>query len=525
MLALVLPLLSWITPQYEATGVSVAPLAPALAVALAGVSLWGWRALPAVALGALAAAFGWPIGAPDPFKLFEVLTLVMQAAFGGMLLRRSGRTDDSALDTLAALRRLIAAALACGIIGALMRVVADLVWSTDPTLRPGTLALVRATADAASVVLLMPVLMAVFSPLRERWRMRRRTVAVPLLVVAALMLVAFAAVEDRDRQQAQQRFERDAEVVYSRTQALLDAPVHALQAMQGAFNAAAGGLTSTQFDNLARVWVKRSLGMGSIGWLEAPTRPVAPGAAASPAPPPDEMRPLTLRHAIGAVPISVLELPAVRQSVVRAIAQDEPVVSAPLALGTALDARSGVILLQNLPNGSASSAWLAFAVVSPDALVAPIVAARADALRACLYDTDSRLDRRRLAGAAGCETALPADHLFTRETAFVYAGRRWTLRTSQPVRTSGGVWLFALPALGGGALFAMLLSGMTGQVQRVRGEARSRTDELRHEIDERARTLAVHERTVHTLMDTVQIGMALIDPEGRIRRVNTALAE
>ncbi|MBL0151524.1 MAG: hypothetical protein IPP87_23835 [Ideonella sp.] len=104
-------------------------------------------------------------------------------------------------------------------------------------------------------------------------------------------------------------------------------------------------------------------------------------------------------------------------------------------------------------------------------------------MRACLFDTDSRLDVRRLAGPSGCESAVASDNLFVREAAFDYGGRRWAMRVSQPVRTTGSVWLFALPALAGGALLSMLLVGMTGQVQRARHEARSRSDELRHEID------------------------------------------
>jgi PAS domain-containing protein len=119
---------------------------------------------------------------------------------------------------------------------------------------------------------------------------------------------------------------------------------------------------------------------------------------------------------------------------------------------------------------------------------------------------------------------VASDNLFVREAAFDYGGRRWAMRVSQPVRTTGSVWLFALPALAGGALLSMLLVGITGQVMRVRNEARSRTDELRHEVDLHARAEAAHERTVNAMLDTVQIGMAVIDPDGRINRVNSVFA-
>lgn len=532
LLLLAIPLLVWLVPSHKVSGVDVAPLSPALAAALAGTALWGWRALPAVALGALVAAFGWPLVRPDAAHWMAAATLVVQSAFGGMLLRRSGRADDTALDTVAALRRLVASAIACGVIGGLMLALGDLAWSSDPSLRPGMVGLARATADAASIVMLMPILMAGLSPYRSRWLQRRRTVALPLIAVGALLFAAFEVVEDRDRQQAQQRFERDAEIVLARTQTLLDAPLQALLAMQGAFAAAGGEMPTVRFDELARVWVRRSLGVESIGWIDVAA---TAGRAAPAGTSPEAGRTTQLRHVLGAPPLrsvagsaqqeSVLTLPALQPALARATAQRDPVVSPPLMLGAGIDARPGVVLLQNLPQPGTPGHLLAFATVLPDALVGPIIAARSDALRACLYDADPQLELRRLAGASGCELRTADDGRFVRETVFEFAGRRWAMRTSQPVRTSGGIWLFALPALGGGALLAVFLSGVTGQVQRVRAEARSRSDELRHELDGRARSQAAHDRSVHVLMDTVQIGMALIDTQGRILHVNAAFAE
>lgn len=550
-LAAAIPLLLWWSPRYEASGVLVAPVAAALVLALGLTALMGWRVLPWVGAGALVGAFGWPLGLPDAQAVVGALTLIVQAATGGLLLRRSGRPDDLALDTRVALRRLIAAALACGAIGGLLQMLGDMVWSAEPTLRPGALALVRATADAASIVMLVPVLMALVSPQRERWRPRQRSVALPLAALAALMLVAFALINDRDRQQAQQRFERDAEVVFARVQVLLDAPIQALQALQGAFITSGGTLTALQFDSLAQPWIRRSIGLGSIGWLDVQA-PAAPAAALPPAgaasvaaaaaapPPVVPRRGTTVRHSLGAVPllaieasasasapsVTVFESTAMRQSAARATQQSVPTASPPVSLGTAADARPGFVVLQGLPlAGTSGLRPLAFATVSAEALIAPILAARSDALRACLFDTDARLELRRLAGASGCENLGAGDNVFSREAAFDYGTRRWALRVSQPVRTTGSVWLFALPALAGGALLAVLLAGMTGQVQRVRHEARTRTDELRHEIDLRARTQATHDRTVHALMETVQTGMAMVDPDGRIQRVNDGFAE
>ena len=571
VLLVAVPVLSLLTPRYEAAGVQLAPLSPALVLAVVAATLFGWRALPAIAVAAALAALGWPLAWPDLRDLVEALTLVAQAAFGGLLLRHSGRTNDLALDSRPALRRLIAAAISSGVIGGLAQSMSDIIWAADTALRPISMGLVRATADAASIVILMPVLLAYVGVERERWLPRRMTVALPLLALAALLWLAFSVVDERDRNQAQMRFERDAEVVFARTQALLDAPVQALQAMQGAFKSAAAPLGAAQFDSLAQPWVKRSLGMSSMGWVDVPALPAPPSTAAAgaaPTPAAASPAPLTnlsahatstvpvVRHMLGSLPllpsaqtsaqtaaaatgadtaagpanaqpaVSLFELSVVRQATTRAANQDAAAVSAPVPLGVALQARPGFVLLQSLPAArSAQMHALAFAVMSAETMMAPILAARSDGMRACLFDTDERLLQRRLAGTNGCDSTAPSERWFAREAAFDFAGRRWTMRVSQAARTSGGVWLFALPALCGAALMAVLLAGITGKVQRVRAEARTRSDDLRDELDHHHRDLLEHERTVHALMDTVQIGMAMIGPQGRIQRVNGAFAE
>lgn len=550
LVGLAVALLTELAPRYEATGALVAPLALALVVALAATALMGWRVLPAVLVGALLGSVHWPMAWPNAQEWMSALTLLAQAAFGGLLLRRSGRADDLALDTRPAIRRLLAAALACGFIGGLLQMLGDMAWSPEPSLRPGTLLLVRAIADSASVVIGLPLLLAFFAPQRERWLPRRAMVAWPLLALLAVMLLAFALINERDRQQALSRFERDAEIVLSRTQSLLDVPLQTLLALRGAFNAANTPLTPQEFDQLSQPWLKRSLGVGSVGWIEVPMPVATPAEAASLTPPSaeanaaratdraaDAVGPPALRHVLGTLPppapnqkaapgATVLELPALRQTAQRAAAQDGPAASPPILLGSGLDAQPGFFVLQSLPpTGTPNVRALAFATITAEALVAPVLAARGDAMRACLFDGDARVELRRLAGPSGCEGAQPGDMAFSREAAFEFGGRRWAMRVSQPVRLTGGVWLFALPALAGGALLAVLLVGMTGQVQRVRTEARTRADELHQEIDLHARDQASHDRTLLAVLDTAQMGMAIVGPDGRIQRANAAFAE
>ncbi|MBI5259988.1 MAG: PAS domain S-box protein [Burkholderiales bacterium] len=526
LLVLALPLLGALSPQYEVAGALIAPLAPALALALAATARLGWRVLPAVALGAMLAACGWPLAEPGAAQWLDALVLLAQTAFGGLLMRRSGRPDDLALDSPPAIRRLVAVALACAMLGALSELLADLVLPTVSITRPLVVALLRATADAGSVLLLVPLILAFSTPQRLRWQARRRSVALPLGVSVLLLLAALAGIDARDREHAQAAFERDADVVFARTQGLLDAPLQALQALHGTMQTTSVALSPTQFDALARPWVERTTGLAEIGWLDAP-RPDGSGATlhhsltALPAgaPPAAPAAPATAAADIG--PTALL----LRPTLAKAMAQASPMVSPVVGLNES-QGRTGIVIFQSLAAEPGTALHrVVFASVLVDRLLTPLLASRTDAMYACLFDQDARVERRRLYGAPGCETAATGENRFSREVEFDFAGRRWAMRVSQQVRTHGGVWLFALPALAGGALLSVLLLTLTGRVQRIEAEARQRTGEMQREIELLRGLQQRHEHALDAVLDTVQTGVALVEPDGRVQRANTAFGE
>lgn len=520
LLVLALPLLWALTPQYEVANTLIAPLMPALALALAATARLGWRALPAVAVGAGLAAWAWPFGEPSTGQFFDAGVLLVQTAFGGLLMRRSSRPDDLALDTNPAIRRLIAVALACAMLGAVAELIADLVVPGSALTRPGVAALVRATADAATVMLLVPLVLAFVAPQRNRWLARRRSLALPLALSAALLLAALAAIDERDRTQAQARFERDADVVFARTQALLDAPVQAVLAVHGAMQAAAVPLSGASFDALARPWLARTTGVADIGWLEA---------ARSDGGPP------SVRHLLGAAPgasgapagagDTLAAAESLRATLNKALTQDIATVS-PVTTAGGAEGRTAFVVYQALTaDAGASARKVVFATVLVDRLLTPLMAARTDALQACLFDADPRVERRRLYGPGGCESAPPRENSFGREAGFEFAGRKWSMRITQPVRTQGGVWLFALPALAGGGLLAALLLTLTGRMQRIEAESHQRSLDMQRDIDLLRANLQHQERTLDGVFDTVQTCLALVEPDCRIQRVNAAFAD
>jgi PAS domain S-box-containing protein len=533
LLLLALPLAWHLSPQYEASGAMVAPLAPGLALAFAATALLGWRVLPAVLLGGLIGAAGWPLGEPSGTALLKVLTLLAQAAFGGMLMRRSSRPDDLALDSPPAVRRFVAAAIAAGLIGGFVELVAELLGFGAGALRPGLVALVRATADGASVLLLAPLVFAFASPQRGRWLARRRSVVLPLVLLSLVLLAALAGIDARDRMHAQQRFDRDTEVVFARTQALLEAPLNAVQAINGALRAAPPSPAS--FDPLARPWLARTAGLSWIGWLDATRTPGGAGASAA-------VRHVLARGAAaGGAPGSEAEAMAAaaaqQGTLSRALGQEAAVVSPPVTLADTGSRPVAVVVYQAVPGDAAAAQRQAvFATVMVDPLMAPLAALRNDALRVCLLDINDRAQPQRLYGGSGCDAANGAGApgaasaaddragQFSHEVQFDFAGRRWALQVSQPVRTPGGVWLFALPALAGCGLLAVLLLGMTGRAQRAEADARHRTDGLRHELEQLRHAQQRGEQALAGAFEAAQTGLAIVEHDGRVQRANTAFA-
>lgn len=523
LLVLALPLLWQMSPHYEASGVMVAPLSPGLAMAFAATALLGWRALPAVLLGSVIAASGWLLGEADPLGMSKVLALMAQAAFGGMLMRRSGRSDDLALDSPPAIRRLVASAIAVALIGAFAVMAAEVTGFGAGGLRPGLVALVRATADGASVLLLSPLMFAVAGPQRRRWAARRRTVLLPLVLLMVVLLAALAGIDTRDRVHAQQRFDRDSEIVFARTQALLDAPLNALQALSGALRIAAPNPAS--FDVLARPWLARTAGLVSVGWLDATRADSPQGSAAS----------ATVRHVLrrgafsGSAPATEADAapaaPVQRMAIGQALGQDEAV-AASLVSDTDTNSPPGaVVLYQALGSDTgAATRHLVFATVTLDPLLAPLAASRNDALRICMIDIGTPAQPKRLYGGAACEASASRDDLFSQSAQFEFGGRRWAMQVSQPVRTAGGVWLFALPALAGCGLLATLLLTMTGRAQRAQADARHRTEGLCEELEQLRQFQHRSEQALAGAFEAAQTGLALVEHDGRVQTANAAFA-
>ncbi len=541
-LALLCGLLQALLPRHMLGAAALAPLSVVLgvAVAVAAALSRGHWTVPAAMVGVLAADL--LTGSALPVAGANAAVLGLQTLTASALMRSASDPDRLQLDTADRLRRFVLvaapAAAAVGVVGGLLAQ-----WGLDgaaslPLSRLQlAAAVVRFIADLGGVVVTAPVLLCWLAPAQAPWRPRRRQVALPLVLLALVMLPGLAEVARRDELRLQGSFERDAQARRLRIQQLLADPVDATLALRDVLTAAGGTLPLALFDRLSAGWMARVAGLQTLGWLER-----LPTAASAAGGPPEwllrqlhassaDVRALPGAHA---APDGRLALsPALRLALDQAWAGNSTVaVGVPSDPGAAPTAGQAM-LLQPVPaaNGGAASQRLVFAVVDPGRQLAGALPDNDPNLRACLTGRDGGPGQpaQRLAGPPGCERGSLGQALRSAIGKVAIGEQRLDLLITEPVgadnRLFAAVWLLALPAVAGAAMLSALLLALTGRLLRIEDRVRERTAALRDEIDERASaesTLAVREQRFRAIFDSVSLGVTVVDPQGRIIEVNPA---
>lgn len=548
-LALLCGVLQAVLPAYTLGAVALPPLSVVLGVAVAAAMSRGRWTVPAAVAGVLAADLLTGVAVLP--ALIGAAVLGLQAALAGWLMRHGPDPDLLQLDTAARLQRFaLVAAPAAALLGVVAVMLAQ--WGVDaaaalPLSRPQLAGAVgRFVADTAGIVITAPVLLCWLAHPQGAWRSRRRVVALPLLAAVALMLPGFDQVARRDETRLQVRFEREANLRQVRVQSRLADPLNAVLALRGVLAVGGDQLDMALFDQLSAGWMERIAGLRATGWLEqvpAPATTQAPSQAPSPSPPSGIAGGLQLRHGHALQPgppvlpgarataDGRLSLAApLRQAIDKALAGPGPVVLAARpdggAPGTAL------LLLQSVPAGNGAAARLVFALVDTDALLASALPDDDDPnLRVCLTEADATpgAPARRLAGPPGCESDVLASAVRALPYKVTVGDQRPDLLVTEPAtadnRLFTAVWLLALPAVAGTALLSALLLALSGRLRRIEDRVRERTAALQAEIDERRQAearLAVSEQRFRAIFDSVNIGVTVVDPAGRIVDANPA---
>lgn len=544
-------------PRYEIGADSLSPLSVVLGLAVAAAATRGRWTVPAVLLGvALADAFS---GATLRHGLIEMAVIGAQATLAGWLLRHDSDPELLSLDTRPRLQRflLIVAPLTAAL-GAVLHTAMLAPGNSAPltVLLIGGAA--RLVADWTGIVVTAPVLLSWLAQPPQAWRHRQRMLVPPVVALSAMMLLGFTEVARRDEARLAVRFEREAAARQVRVQAQMAGPLDALRALRGALAAGGGAINPTLFDDLAKPWAEQRPGIVSLGWFERaqkdtlrqpaarllPAQPASDAASNAASASVTEQPPaMALRHAFGqrlgalaalgqadSGGVNAMAVPALRQALQKALAANQVVVNTAMPLDD--QGRVGVMLTQALPATGAGAATVAYALIDLDTLVSKALPESDEFVSACLTDGQATGPLRRLAGPVNCDSGTLAANDRAQSSRVNFGDKRLNLVITQAAgadtRLLSAVWLLALPTVIGIAMLSALMLALSGRLRRIEDRVRERTLALQTEMDGRRqaqRAQSESEARFRTIFDSVNIGLTLLDMDGRIAMANPAFCK
>jgi PAS domain S-box-containing protein len=555
--ALAYAVVGWLALQLAFAPSYAAPLYPSAGIAFAATWVYGRPALAAAAAGAfavnvgLSAARGQFDAAALGVPLLIAVGAALQAAAGCALVRRHV-AQPLVLDRPRDIARflLLAAPVACLVNAS----IATASLGLSGAVPPPKLAFTWWTwwiGDALGVLIAAPALLTLIGRPRDAWAPRRATVAAPLLLVTALLVAATLAVARWDEARLRSAFERDASSAADAVAAWLAGPLQALQAVHAVYSLQPQ-LTRAEMQRVSAWWLQQPLHLQAIGYSRrVPREQIAAFEAEARADGPagfrvfdrsdagiavaDDEAVVAVRHIeplqtnAAALGVNALSIAPAAEAIRRAQRTGQPAASAGFRLTQEAADQVGVVIYHALPGGDGEPMrGVVFVALRMDDAIGELMKRRASPLHWCLLDLEPGGAARRLAGAAGCETAPLLAHVHERSLPF--AGRNWTLRLqAQPEQIAevehANAWLFSVLGLLAASLLGALLLVVTGRSRRIELAVAERTVALRHEVAERQRTeeaLRASEQQLQAILDSARVGIVKTDLNGRILKPNPA---
>jgi len=541
------------------------PLYPATGVALACVLVYGYRALPGVALGAFIvnASLG-PERSISGIASLAVPAIIgagaaLQAGVAAKLIRRFVKQPITLGEPREVAVFFGVGAISTALISSSVAVLA--LWALTPQ-PPNTLLLTWwswATGDALGMLTATPIVLSWIGEPRSEWRSRRWTVGGTMLVATLLMALSIKQVDHWEEARVQTAFERDALHATSNLAAQLQFPMHALEALRGVF-IASDNVTREEMHRAAAAWLTPESHLHTLGWGEAVHRGNLPAYQAavrssdlptfevfdrsgSPALATGGDRMVVIRYiepmrnnmAIG---VNIRSIPTARSAVDIAIRTDSPAATAGLRLTQEAADQAAVVIYQAVYRGSPktpaervdAALGVAFVTLRMDDALAAFQKSLPSYLTVCIVDTDSIATQRLLAGPSTCENAT-TELVYNRPLDF--ADRKWNLRvlanrSDVPDGRARNALLFSLIGLLATSMLGTLLLTVTGRAHRIETAVKDRTLALQREIGERERTeaeLRESEQRFRNILNHVPIGVVYTDLRGNVKQVNPRFCE
>ncbi|MBX3619444.1 MAG: CHASE domain-containing protein [Rhizobacter sp.] len=543
------------------------PLYPAAGIALASVLTFGWRMLPGVALGSFAVNSLLALQQAEP-STAAVLWLpaavavgaTLQAALGAALVRRFASRPLTLSEPRDIAIFFGLGAIVASFVSATVGVAALSLLLQTPADGPLFTWAVWASGDTLGTLIAAPVVLTLIGQPRSEWVARRLTVGLSLAVAALLMALGVKQVARWTEARLVAGFERDAVNASASLAARMQFPLHALEALRGAY-LASDDITRDEMRRATAAWLAAGRQLQAMGWTEFvaqadvsayesqvratdfPQFRVFDRADTGAKPPADGklavMRYVEpLQENASALGVNARSVPEARAAIDAAVRTDSPAATAGFRATQSLDDETAVVIYQALYSGHPTTArervaqarGVVFVTLRMDAVLSAFRATLPHYLGVCIVDTDPLALRRRLAGPRGCETAQ-ADLLHVRPLAF--AGRQWDLRigaarSALPDSRERDALLFSLVGLLATAMLGALLLTVTGRTRRIEAAVQDRTAALQREIAERERTevnLRESEQRFRNILNNVPIGVVYTDLAGRVKQVNPRFCE
>ncbi len=541
------------------------PLYPPAGIALVAVLVYGRAAWPGVLLGAFIVNTGLGLARGQsglglvtlPFLI--AIGAMLQAVVGAELLRRflgPVLVLNAPRDILKA--GLLGGALACTISPTV---------ATLSLLGAGVVPLAGSLAnwltwwvgDTLGVLIGAPLVLTLVGRPAADWRPRQRTLGLPLLAALALLGLAVAETNRLERDRERAVFEREADRLATEAQTRLQSSLHALQALHSAARLE-GRLDAAGLREASRWWLAQPLHLQATGYsvrvagdrvaaLEAEVH--AQGQPGWRVFDRDAGRDRTQRGEVvairhieplqdnaAALGVNALSIPAARDAILATRDSGAPAATAAFRLTQSQADESGLVVYQALYAGRGEPATSAgraerfsgvvFVTLRAERALADL-RPNATSLRWCLRDADPAAQRARLAGPAGCETALPAGATPTLDRAMTFAGRSFLMQVwADPAAAPGGgqgetSWLISFSGMAAAAMLGALLLTVTGQQRRTELAVRAGTEELRGQVAERLQAEAAlreSSQRLRSIVDAVPLGVIFMDPQGTLIECN-----